>query len=123
MNRHGEFKRRYQRRNVRIGTWILFAEEAGRRATYTVDLAQEGARFASDRPVELRSLVLLRLHLDNPLATIECKGRVCWSRRTGDRSNEFGIRFLDLTDDERELLERYLAGADSQTADLLQSTV
>jgi len=123
MNRHGEFKRRHQRRNVRIGTWMMFPHEDGRRVTYTVDLTQEGARFASERPVELRSLVLLRLQIENPLTTIECKGRVCWSRHTGDGSSQFGIRFLDLTDDEQELLERYLAGTVTQTADLLQPAV
>ena len=91
--------------------------------TYTVDLSQEGARFAGERPVDLRSLVLLRFQLENPPATIECKGRVCWSRAAGDGSNQFGIRFLDLTDDERELLERCHVGACSQTADLLHPAV
>jgi len=102
---------------------MIFPGEDERRVAHTVDLAPEGARFSSGRPVELRSLVLLRLQLDNPPATIECKGRVCWSRPADDGSCQFGIRFLDLTDDERDLVERYLAGADSQTADLLQPAV
>lgn len=101
----------------------MFPGEDGRRVAYTVDLAPEGARFTCDRLVDLRSLVLLRLQLENPSTTIECKGRVCWSRRTSNGESQFGMRFLDLTDDERELLDRYLNGARSQTVDLLQPAV
>jgi len=110
MNRYGEFKRRCLREDVQIPTWISFHGVDDPQFTHTIDLAPEGALFSSVKPVEPLSLVLLRLELIDRDVTVECKGRVCWSQTTYHGMCHYGVRFLDLADDERDMLEMYLAG-------------
>jgi hypothetical protein len=74
-----------------------------------MDLGVEGARFAMIRPVQVGDQVLVNLLL--PSGTIECKGRVCWSRDAEEEQNSFGVRFLDLREAEREYLSRHLINA------------
>jgi len=116
MNRHGEYKRRHQRKNVNVLAWSLLSLDAGPHVTETIDLASEGARLTSAHPVESYSIVLLRLRLEDSTTTIECKGRICWCESVDSGVYHYGVRFLDLSDDERELLEKYLAKHNGSTA-------
>ena len=106
MNRHGEFKRRYQRKPLRLWTWLAYSVTDEPRVVQTVDVAPEGVQFVDTSPLELRSVVLIRIWLNGETSPLECKGRVCWSRQETDASWRFGVRFLDLSADEHDLIEQ-----------------
>jgi hypothetical protein len=108
MNRHGEFKRRHLRKRVQMSTWMAFSVDEVPRINSTVDVAPEGAQFSDISPVAVRSVVLLRIHLGDKTSPLECKGRVCWTRQVSDDTWRFGVRFLDLSDEEHNLIEQRL---------------
>lgn len=82
----------------------------------SVDLSLEGSRFATLHPLPLGQTLLVRLQLEPTLPTVECKGRVCWCRPMPNGLHEFGVRFVDLLEDERERIERFLIGTQARPA-------
>lgn len=67
----------------------------------SLDLSTEGARFATIRPVTPGEPVMVRLEVRAGAPAVECKGRICWVEPMEDRVREFGVRFVDLAEDER----------------------
>ena len=100
--------RRHPRETLSVCAWLEFRGEPVARGTVSVDLALEGARFNTLGPVSKGDPVLVRLQLEPSFDTIECKGRICWVERADDGIHEFGVRFVDLRDDERRALRKYI---------------
>lgn len=108
--------RRHQRHKVAVCAWLDFHQERTTRGTVSEDLAVEGARFSSMRPVSVGEGVLVRMQLDRSGGPIECKGRVCWAQSQPNQLHTFGVRFVDLSEEEQVYLASYLDGKWPATA-------
>lgn len=115
MDTHTEDRRRHPRLDVETCAWLLFPHEDAARVTTTVDLSQAGAQFSGVQPVDLDTHVLLNLQLDPGRRSLECKGSIRCCRAVGGGLYRYGVRFLDLLEDERGQLREYLAGIPTQT--------
>lgn len=102
-------QRRHGRPKLSISAWLRFKDELAQWGTVTVDIGKEGARFSTLKHVSMGEHVLLTVQLEPTTQSIECKGQVCWSRCSQDGRCEFGVRFIDLNEEERESLERFLS--------------
>lgn len=100
-------RRRYERVEEPVCTWLSFRTDSAAYGTLTVDVGMEGARFETHHCVAVGEHTLINLQL--PSSSIECKGRVCWARRGEDGLFSFGVRFLDLREVERDWLGRHLS--------------
>ena len=80
----------------------------------SLDLSTEGARFATIRSVTKGDLVMVRLEVRAGAPAVECKGRICWVEPMEDRVREFGVRFVDLTEDERLEIDQAMVEAATQ---------
>jgi len=105
-----EDARRHQRHKVAVCAWLDFHRENTTRGTVSEDLAVEGARFCSMRPVAVGEGVLVRMQLEPSAGPIECKGRICWTRSQPNELHTFGVRFVDLSEEEQGYLASYLGG-------------
>jgi hypothetical protein len=99
-------RRRFPRIADPVCAWISFQKDSAAYGTLTLDLGQEGARFSTLRKVDRGSKILLSMQLRS--ATIECKGKVCWTEPAPNGLLSFGVRFLDLSEGERALLEKFM---------------
>lgn len=108
-------RRRHPRHPIAVCAWLRFRDEDTARCTRSCDLAREGARFVALRPVRAAEPVILSLSLSGT-RSMECKAVVCWSRRIPNGMFEFGVRFLDLRDEEYEQLDAALASAEQTFA-------
>ena len=109
MNKHKKTEqRRHQRRRVGVCAWLQFNGDDATRGMVSVDMAPEGAQFSSIKPVNVGERVLVRLQLGPSHPIVECKGTVCWAAPMPNRLHHFGVRFLDLRDDERASIEGFL---------------
>jgi hypothetical protein len=106
MGRAIDEKRRYARHGESVCAWLTFHYDALQCGTLTEDLSSEGACFSTLRPIHAGEQVLLNLQVDP--TGIECKGKVCWALTMPNGLNRFGVRFVDIGDDEREQLSHYL---------------
>jgi len=104
-------KRRFLRQALSVPSSLRFHEDDAPLLTITTDIGLEGARFCAGRPVAKGVPVLLRLQLGNHGQLLECKGKVCWAHEDDDAFTVFGVRFIDLHEDERELLRQFLDSA------------
>jgi hypothetical protein len=100
--------RRERRHPLNICAWLRFKSDEASHGAVTLDLSAEGARFGTVNPLDCGEPVMVHLQLTPNAYPIECKGRVCWSERMQDGLYNFGLRFLDLRDDEREELRGFL---------------
>jgi len=105
-----EDARRHKRHKVGVYAWLEFCHETTTRGTLSEDLALEGARFSSMRPVVVGERVLVRMQLERSRGPIECKGRICWTKNQPNRLHTFGVRFVDLCEDEQGHLASFLDG-------------
>lgn len=101
-------QRRHARRKAGVCAWLQFSGDDATRGMVSVDLGLEGAQFSSLRPVGTGERVLVRLQLGPSHPTVECKGVVRWAAPMPNRLNHFGVRFVDLRDDERAAIESFL---------------
>ena len=99
-------RRRYERVEEPVCTWLSFRTDSAAYGTLTVDIGMEGARFETHRHVQVGEHTIINLQL--PSNSIECKGRVCWTCRGEDGLFSFGVRFLDLREAEHDWLGRHL---------------
>ena len=106
--RVGSEKRRIPRKETAVCVWMQFRRDPSVRGTTTVDLSPDGARFNAPHPVRPGEQVMLYLQLEPVAYTIECKGKVCWSQPQDSGVTSFGVRFLDLREDEEENLRKTL---------------
>jgi len=98
--------RRHKRQTVPLCAWLEFEEDGSTRAMRSLDLSTEGGRFSTIRPVDSGDFVMVRLEVRPGAPAVECKGRVCWVDTMGDDVREFGVRFLDLVEDERSQIDK-----------------
>ena len=99
--RHGRFRRE-------APAWLDFRDAPGPCDATTLDLSREGASFQARQQVRPRTPVILRLMLDSQSPPIEAKAKVCWVAPRPGGVHEFGVRFLDLSEDEQARLGLYL---------------
>lgn|GEM_PF-1129184 len=111
-------RRRHLRRDVTLCAWLRFRGEKSPRCTRSCDLTREGARFVTLRPVAVGEPVLITLALSGT-QSLECKGVVRWCRMLPNRMYEFGVRFLDLHDEEYERLDEVMAVSEAAEAALV----
>ncbi len=89
-----------------VCAWLWFGAEDPPYGTLSIDLSSGGARFGALRPVRADDRVLVSIQL--PFAVIECKGQIRWSERADNGLQCFGVQFVDLHDNERAQLKRYV---------------
>jgi Tfp pilus assembly protein PilZ len=106
--------RRFLRHRVPLCAWLEFRDDDSTRAMRSLDLSTEGARFATIRAVEKNDPIMVRLEVRPGAPAVECKGRVCWVEPMQDRVRLFGIRFVDLAEDERIQIEQALVESTSR---------
>ena len=99
-------RRRFVRHDESVCAWLSFHYDSLQCGTLTEDLSSEGACFSTLRKVNSGEQILLHLQVDP--AGIECKGKVCWIQPMPNGLNRFGVRFVDIRDDERDQLSHYL---------------
>jgi len=101
-------RRRFAREWRTIYAWLDFptssGESAATRATTTVDLCEQGARFSGVEVVHPGTPVITHLQIGFGHGVIECKGKVIWSAVGPRGLYDFGVRFVDLSDEERAIL-------------------
>ena len=102
--------RRHERYAVPVAAWIEFYGDANSRGTISRDISSEGARFSSIRPTLVGEPVIVRMQLGRAKPVMECKGRVVWSEYMPNRLHEYGVRFVDLTEEEQSGLLGFLTG-------------
>lgn len=107
-HRQSKDSRRHKRHRVAVCAWLDFRHENSARGTVSEDLAVEGARFSSLRPVVVGEPVLVRMQLDRSRGPIECKGRICWTKSQPNHLHTFGVRFVDLCEEEQGHLASFL---------------
>ena len=91
-----------------VCSWLEFRGDSSARGMRSLDFSSEGARFATIKPVATGEPVMLRMELFTGAPAIECKGRVCWVRPMESRLRHFGVRFIDLDEEERDLIDQAL---------------
>lgn len=111
MEKQRKYKRRNRRQPVAVCAWLEFDSDRTTRGMVSVDLGPEGAQFCALNAVNLGERVLVRLQLESTGRPMECKGRVCWTQSKPNSLQHFGIRFLDLHEDEQARLCDFLGGA------------
>ena len=103
--------RRFDRQPVPICAWLEFRHDGSTRAMRSLDLSTDGARFATIRPVIQGELIMMRLDVRPGAPAVECKARVCWVQPMADRVRQFGVRFVDLAEDERTEIDQAMVDA------------
>lgn len=100
-------RRRFERYHESICAWLTFHYDTLQYGTLTEDVSVDGACFSTLRKVNAGEHLMLHLQVEP--GGIECKGKVCWIQPMPNGLNRFGVRFVDLMDDERDHLARHLA--------------
>ena len=75
----------------------------------TLNLSYGGMRLELHHPLPLRSVVSLTLALDNNL--VDVRGKVVYLEELDEERSAMGIEFIDLADESRQLLDRYVDNA------------
>ncbi len=99
-------RRRYQRFELSVCVWLRFHNDPSVHATTTVDVSPEGARFTANHRARPEEHVLLYMQLEPVAYTVECKGKICWAEAQPTGGTAFGVRFLDLGDEEHDNIVR-----------------
>lgn len=102
--------RRHERYPVPVAAWIEFYGDSHSRSALSRDVSAEGARFSGIRPALTGEPVLVRMQLGRTQTPMECKGRIVWSKSMPNRLYEFGVRFVDLSEEEQSNLLGFLTG-------------
>ena len=102
--------RRHERYTVPVAAWIEFYGDTNSRGAISRDVSAEGARFSSVRPTLVGEPVIVRMQLGRAQTPMECKGRIVWSKYMPNRLHEYGVRFVDLSEEERSGLLGFLTG-------------
>ena len=108
-------RRRHIRHLTETGAWLCQPRERRPVPMRSADLSASGVRLLWLRPLVPGTPLLVRLQLGETGPVIECKGRVCWSAPLENGLHQFGVRFLDVTDDELERLEEFLSSTKARS--------
>ncbi|MFO7775363.1 MAG: PilZ domain-containing protein [Candidatus Hydrogenedentota bacterium] len=103
-----EERRRFERHEMSVCVWLQFHHDQSVQGTTTVDLSPEGARFHAPKRVRPGQYVMIYLQLDPVAYTVECKGKVCWADSNPSGLTAFGVRFLDLEEEEHDRIAHVL---------------
>lgn len=101
-------RRRHIRHGIEISAWLYEPREGHPSPMRSGDLSLLGVRLTWLRPLPAGTSLLVRLQLGENGTAIECKGRVCWCAPLKNGLYHFGVRFLDMTEDEREEMEEFI---------------
>lgn len=113
MNWFGNFRRRHPRRTVLMQACLYLRGLDAGAPVMSLNLGRHGALFSGSQPVSQGEPVLLALEL-SPGAFLECKGVVRWVRTMPNGRHHLGVRFLDLSDEERDMLDNLLLEKDKR---------
>jgi hypothetical protein len=108
-------RRRYDRPPIKALAWIRFRGDHTVWATTTTNLTEEGAQFTSYTPVKTGEPLMLHVQPRGNMSPLECKGQIIWCALADDGLYRFGVRIVDLCDDERTLI-RGAVGATARQA-------
>ncbi len=72
----------------------------------TLDISPGGIRLELHHPLPLRTIVEMSLALDNEL--VDVRGKVVYLEEIDDERCAMGIQFIDIVEQTRQLLERYV---------------
>ena len=75
----------------------------------TLDISPGGIRLELYHPLPLRTMVEMSLALDDNL--VDVRGKVVYLEEIDGERCAMGIQFVDMTDEARQLLERYVEKA------------
>ncbi len=75
----------------------------------TLDLSPGGMRLELHHPLPLRTIVEMSLALDNEI--VDVRGKVVYLEEIDDDRCAMGVQFLDVGEEARQVLERYVAAA------------
>ncbi|MCL4218961.1 MAG: PilZ domain-containing protein [Candidatus Hydrogenedentes bacterium] len=101
-------KRQYDRHLASVELWLATRSMRAPFPVKTRNLSEAGAACRINQVVEPGDLILGYLQLPGEFTTIECKCRVCWTAETDGVQTHCGIRFLDLREEEREVILEFL---------------
>ncbi|MFO7973899.1 MAG: PilZ domain-containing protein [Candidatus Hydrogenedentota bacterium] len=101
-------RRRHIRHAIEIATWLYEPRERRPLLMRSADLSLSGVRLTWLRPLLAGTPLLVCLQLGENGPAIECKGHVCWCALLKNGLHHFGVRFLDITEDESQQLEEFL---------------
>jgi hypothetical protein len=99
-------KRRNERKEEEICTWLSFKRDNAVYATLTADLAAEGARFSALRRVGVNDRIQIAIQLAD--SAIVCDGKVCWVRPVSNEQYDFGVQFVNMAKTDQGELQRHL---------------
>ncbi|MCX5759369.1 MAG: PilZ domain-containing protein, partial [Candidatus Hydrogenedentes bacterium] len=99
-------KRRTERKEEEVCTWLSFTRDNAVYATLTADLAAEGARFSALRRVGVNDRIRIAIQLAS--SPIVCDGKVCWVRSVSNEQYDFGVQFVNMTKTDQGELKRHL---------------
>lgn len=105
-------KRRAERKEAAVCTWLSFKQDRAAYATLTADLAAEGARFSALRRVGVNDRVQLAIQLTG--SAIVCDGKVCWVRPVSNEQYDFGVQFMNMAETDHWELRRHLSSIRAQ---------
>lgn len=92
-------------------------------SNYVTNLSKGGMFIRTDAPLPIHSEIHLTFTLPESDITIKATGKVAWTfdikRGTGHVVPGMGIRFVDLSPDDRRTIEQYIAQLVSHGSDPL----
>jgi len=106
MNTKTQDRRTRNRTTQPVCAWLSFGPDEAPYGVLSIDVGADGARFGALRPVRVDERVLVSIQL--PFTAIECKGRVRWSKHVDNGLQCFGVQFVDLQDNDRAQLQRFI---------------
>jgi uncharacterized protein (TIGR02266 family) len=81
-------------------------------SNYVTNLSRGGVFIQTDHPLPIQSEIRLTFTLPDDNIKIEAKGKVTWTfdirKGTGHVSPGMGIRFTDLSSEQRAMIENYI---------------
>lgn len=87
-------------------------------SNYVTNLSKGGVFIKTDEPLPIHSEIHLTFRLPESNVTIKATGKVVWTfdikRGTGHVVPGMGIRFIDLSPDDRRTIEQYVQNLTSQ---------
>ena len=99
-------RRRHERIEEAVCAWLSFRRDGAAYGALTMDIGQEGAQFSTTRNVDVGEHVMV--HLQLPSTSVECRGQICWVAPSPRGQMNFGVRFVDLQEIERDRLGRFI---------------
>jgi type IV pilus assembly protein PilZ len=103
-------RRAYKRIDVRLG--LTITSESNVFVGFAGNISEGGLFVATQQQVDVGSIVEFEIGLSDGGEPIQATGEICWQRLSaaaeqGDVPG-FGARFLEIGDEDRQRLERFL---------------